>query len=88
MRPSLFSNAEDVSSIVLVLYCKQNTRLSSRGFRGKGRGKGRASAPDDTLRQKKKKTYTHTVAKEKISLLENAFRKNEKIKRKKIYFYK
>lgn len=52
-----------------------------------GRGEGRDGlAP--LMTRYVEKTYTHTVAKEKISLLENAFRKNEKIKRKKFYFYK
>lgn len=46
-----------------------------------GRGKGWVRIPDDRLSDLK-----NTVAKEKISLLENAFRKI-KNKEKKIYFY-
>lgn len=46
-----------------------------------GRGKGWVRIPDDRLNDLK-----NTVAKEKISLLENAFRKI-KNKEKKIYFY-
>lgn len=83
MTPSLFSNAEDVSSIVLVLYCKQTTCLFSQGIVGRGEGRD-GLAP--LMTRYIKKNYTHTLLPKRRSLCLKM--RLEKIKRKKIYFYK
>lgn len=62
------------------MYCKQNISFLT-GVWEIGRERGWVSFPGDTLSDLK-----NTIAKERISLLENAFRKI-KNKEKKIYFY-